>query len=192
MNYVIFGGASTPEPPSSPPSTIGSGSGFCNWGNDGTTATSVCAGGAEGGDWCNVGITNSETGCSGRWCTDSSGLCNWGNDDGTAAEGGDDWCNKDSYNCENGCSGRWCTYSAGFCNWGNDGTAATSVCAGGAEGGDWCNETATTARLAAVAAGVISCLLWRCRTHGDVLQLKGKYKERKTMIHERMKGALSS
>lgn len=28
----------------------------------------------------------------------------------------------------------------GFCNWGGDGTAAASVCSGGAQGGNFCNE----------------------------------------------------
>ena len=48
-------------------------SGFCNWGPDGTAETSVCEGGAEGGEWCNASESNCESGCSGRWCSSSGG-----------------------------------------------------------------------------------------------------------------------
>jgi len=43
-------------------------SGFCNYGPDGTGATSNCSGGAEGGAWCNISGANCAK-CSGRWCT---------------------------------------------------------------------------------------------------------------------------
>jgi len=43
--------------------------GFCNWGDDGTAATSTCSGGAQGGLWCNVNRNHCEDGCGGRWCT---------------------------------------------------------------------------------------------------------------------------
>jgi hypothetical protein len=107
---------------------------FCNWGNDGTGASSTCDGGEQGGDWCNASGNNCESGCGGRWCTGgggspvpppapvpspSSGFCNWGND-GTGAsspchggEQGGDWCNASGNNCESGCGGRWCTGGGG-------------------------------------------------------------------------------
>ena len=109
-----------PAPSPTPPSPS---SGFCNYGPDGTGATSDCSGGAEGGAWCNKSGSNCAK-CSGRWCTSwsgggpapspSSGFCNYG-PDGTGAtsdcsggaEGGA-WCNESSANCAK-CSGRWCT-----------------------------------------------------------------------------------
>jgi hypothetical protein len=42
--------------------------GFCNWGPDGTGASSVCQGGAQGGDWCNANWDQCEKGCGGKWC----------------------------------------------------------------------------------------------------------------------------
>ena len=42
--------------------------GFCNWGPDGTGDSSVCQGGAQGGDWCNANQDNCESGCGGKWC----------------------------------------------------------------------------------------------------------------------------
>jgi len=42
--------------------------GYCNWGWDGTGASSTCSGGGQGGTWCNVDKYNCETGCGGRWC----------------------------------------------------------------------------------------------------------------------------
>lgn len=40
-----------------------------NRGNDGTGASSTCNGINQGGSWCNVGQTNCEEGCQGKWCT---------------------------------------------------------------------------------------------------------------------------
>jgi hypothetical protein len=48
---------------------LGATDGFCNWGPDGSGATSVCEGGAQGGDWCNASPDNCESGCGGKWCT---------------------------------------------------------------------------------------------------------------------------
>ena len=48
-------------------------SGFCNWGLDGTGASSVCEGGAHGGEWRNASESNCESGCSGRWCSGGGG-----------------------------------------------------------------------------------------------------------------------
>ena len=145
-------------PPVSAPTTS---SGFCNYGPDGTGASSTCEGGPEGGEWCNRSSSNCLN-CSGRWCTSNSGsnpslggFCNYG-PDGTGAsstceggpEGGE-WCNRSSSNCLN-CSGRWCTSSSGsnpspsgFCNYGPDGTGASSTCEGGPEGGEWCNRSSS-------------------------------------------------
>jgi Periplasmic protein TonB, links inner and outer membranes len=52
-------------PPAPAPTTTG---GFCNYGPDGTGATSTCEGGAEGGPWCNQSNSNCLN-CNGRWCT---------------------------------------------------------------------------------------------------------------------------
>lgn len=98
--------------------TCGSGGsgGFCNWGPDGTGASSVCAGGAQGGPWCNANGQQCENDCGGKWCSGGSdGFCNWG-PDGTGgssvcaggAQGGP-WCNANAQQCENGCGGKWCT-----------------------------------------------------------------------------------
>jgi hypothetical protein len=46
--------------------------GFCNWGPDGTAASSVCEGDPQGGDWCNANQNQCESGCGGNWCSDSS------------------------------------------------------------------------------------------------------------------------
>jgi hypothetical protein len=101
---------------------------FCNWGPAGTGASSVCKGGAQGGDWCNASEKNCKSGCGGRWCTSggpvpsppapsppASSFCNWG-PAGTGASSvcqggaqGGDWCNASGDNCESGCGGRWCT-----------------------------------------------------------------------------------
>lgn len=94
--------------------------GFCNWGPDGTGASSVCQGGAQGGDWCNANQNQCESGCGGKWCSGgTTGFCNWG-PDGTSAssvcEGGaqgGDWCNANQNQCQSGCGGKWCTSSAG-------------------------------------------------------------------------------
>jgi hypothetical protein len=45
--------------------------GFCNWGPAGTGASSVCKGGAQGGEWCNQSGSNCQSGCGGRWCPSS-------------------------------------------------------------------------------------------------------------------------
>jgi len=44
--------------------------GFCNWGPNGDGESSVCQGGAQGGEWCNANQSQCEGGCGGRWCTD--------------------------------------------------------------------------------------------------------------------------
>jgi hypothetical protein len=90
---------------------------FCNWGQDGSGASSSCEGGAQGGDWCNASENQCESGCGGRWCTSSmpppapapssSGFCNWSMCEG--GEQGGDWCNASGNQCESGCGGRWCT-----------------------------------------------------------------------------------
>jgi hypothetical protein len=46
---------------------------FCNWGPDGSGASSMCEGGAQGGEWCNASGNQCESGCGGRWCTSSGG-----------------------------------------------------------------------------------------------------------------------
>jgi hypothetical protein len=46
-----------------------SSSGFCNWGPDGTGASSICQGVALGDEWCDAGENNCESDCGGRWCT---------------------------------------------------------------------------------------------------------------------------
>jgi hypothetical protein len=62
--------APTPTAPTPPaPTPTAPTSGFCNWGPDGTGATSVCQGGAQGGDWCNTNRNQCEVGCGGKWCT---------------------------------------------------------------------------------------------------------------------------
>jgi hypothetical protein len=101
--------------------------GFCNWGSDGTGASSKCEGGKQGGDWCNVGLDNCMSGCGGRWCMGigphvpfvspsgpTTDFCNWGSD-GTGASStcaggaqGGDYCNASKGNCESGCGGKWC------------------------------------------------------------------------------------
>jgi hypothetical protein len=96
---------------------LGATHGFCNWGSDGSAATSVCEGGAQGGEWCNTGEDNCESGCDGNWCSppaSDAGFCNWGSDGSAAtsvceggAQGGD-WCNDNEDNCESGCDGNWC------------------------------------------------------------------------------------
>jgi len=53
-------------PPAPAPTTTTSG--FCNYGPDGTGATSICQGGAQGGPWCNESSSNCQN-CNGRWCT---------------------------------------------------------------------------------------------------------------------------
>jgi chitin-binding protein len=63
MNDVLYGGGVV-APPSGD---------FCNWGNDGTGASSTCEGGAQGGEWCNASGNQCESGCGGRWCTISGG-----------------------------------------------------------------------------------------------------------------------
>lgn len=45
--------------------------GFCNWGPDGTGASSTCQGGVQGGDWCNANANQCESGCGGKWCSDN-------------------------------------------------------------------------------------------------------------------------
>ena len=92
--------------------------GFCNWGPDGTAGTSVCDGGAQGGAWCNANEGQCETGCGGHWC-------------GPVVPPPVPVTPPPTPPVN--------PPSAGFCNWGPDGTAATSVCAGGAAGGAWCN-----------------------------------------------------
>ena len=55
--------------------------GYCNWGPDGTAASSICDGDVQGGEWCNLSQDNCEKlvaptngGCAGNWCTnDGSG-----------------------------------------------------------------------------------------------------------------------
>jgi hypothetical protein len=42
---------------------------FCNWGQDGSGASSTCEGGAQGGTYCNANGNQCESGCGGRWCT---------------------------------------------------------------------------------------------------------------------------
>jgi len=92
-----------------------SGSGFCNWGSDGTGASSTCEGGAQGGQWCNASGDQCESGCGGHWC-------NGGPSPPTSAP-----------------NPAPVPSSSGFCNWGSDGTGASSTCEGGAQGGQWCN-----------------------------------------------------
>lgn len=40
--------------------------GYCNWGPQGTGASSVCNGEIQGGDWCNVDKNQCENGCGGK------------------------------------------------------------------------------------------------------------------------------
>lgn len=47
--------------------------GYCNWGPDGSAATSTCNGDVQGGQWCNLSEYNCDDGCSGRWCTSGTG-----------------------------------------------------------------------------------------------------------------------
>lgn len=47
--------------------------GYCNWGPDGSAATSTCNGDVQGGTWCNLSEYNCDDGCSGRWCTTGTG-----------------------------------------------------------------------------------------------------------------------
>lgn len=117
-----------PIPPSVPKQANNTSFGFCNWGSDGTAASSMCLGGAEGSEWCNESAKNCEDACEGRWCLPEgytlaptpapmprlAGFCNWG-PDGTASSStcantdtGSDWCNEGQDNCETHCSGRWC------------------------------------------------------------------------------------
>ena len=112
---------------------------FCNWGSDGTGASSVCEGGAQGGKYCNGGLHRCQDDCGGRWCTPC--------EDGK-------WCpselpslspdkNENDGNVDNNTTKNQTTTSinGGFCNWGPDGTAASSTCDGGMQGTPWCNET---------------------------------------------------
>eukprot|EP00978_Attheya_sp_CCMP212_P042752 scaffold266166_cov63-Attheya_sp.AAC.2 len=94
-----------------------SGSGFCNWGSDGTGASSTCEGGAQGGTWCNASEDQCESGCDGNWCTG-------GPSPPTSAP-----------------TPAPVPSSSGFCNWGWDGTGASSTCEGGAQGGISCNAS---------------------------------------------------
>mmetsp|Transcript_12478 Transcript_12478/g.19741 ORF Transcript_12478/g.19741 Transcript_12478/m.19741 type:complete len:406 (-) Transcript_12478:252-1469(-) len=53
-------------------------SAYCNWGPAGTGASSTCelqsdGSHVQGGNYCNVGQTNCETGCGGRWCLNDNG-----------------------------------------------------------------------------------------------------------------------
>jgi hypothetical protein len=61
-----------PEPDPTPAPQI-SAAGFCNWGPDGSGASSVCEGGAQGGAYCNASGNNCESDCTGRWCTSGGG-----------------------------------------------------------------------------------------------------------------------
>jgi len=61
--------APAPTPAPTPAQPTPSGSGYCNWGDDGTAAGSVCNGEVQGGEWCNISQDNCESECSGRWCT---------------------------------------------------------------------------------------------------------------------------
>jgi hypothetical protein len=99
---------------------------FCNWGPAGTGASSVCEGGAQGGEYCNDNENHCESGCGGRWCTSSGGspmpppsFCNWG-PAGTGASStcqggaqGGEYCNDNENHCESGCGGHWCTGDGG-------------------------------------------------------------------------------
>jgi hypothetical protein len=44
-------------------------SGFCNFGPDGTGASSICQVKSLGDGWCDASGENCESGCNGRWCT---------------------------------------------------------------------------------------------------------------------------
>jgi len=65
---LFYGAAMTPEALSA----------YCNWGPEGTGASSTCelqsdGSHVQGGDYCNVGQTNCESGCGGRWCLNDDG-----------------------------------------------------------------------------------------------------------------------
>jgi hypothetical protein len=51
--------------------TTTSASGYCNYGPDGTGATSTCNGQVQGGDWCNQKESQCLT-CNGKWCTNGT------------------------------------------------------------------------------------------------------------------------
>jgi len=56
------------QPVSQPVAQPTTSNGFCNYGPDGTGASSTCEGGPEGGEWCNRSSSNCLN-CNGRWCT---------------------------------------------------------------------------------------------------------------------------
>jgi hypothetical protein len=60
----MLGGTNNPAPAAS-----SSSSGYCNWGPDGTGASSICEGGELGNKWCNASENKCESDCGGRWCT---------------------------------------------------------------------------------------------------------------------------